>query len=105
MCWALGWGLGQEERSSRLLPRLAWGCAGCTPGCPDTVVWGGGVSQCCSTSSASSGSELAWLWLQGWVSVEGRQFGACTDFTAGAVGIPALADRQEVPDPAWNLAV
>lgn len=37
-------------------------CLGmCTPGCPDTVVWDGGVSWCCSTSSASSGFELAWL--------------------------------------------
>lgn len=55
------WGLGQEGRSTMLLSRLAWGCAGCTHSCPDAVVWDGGVSGFCSTSSPSSGSELAWL--------------------------------------------
>lgn len=105
VCWTLGWGLGQKGRDSGLLPRLAWGCAGCTPGCPDAVVWDGGVSRCCSTSSASSGFELAWLGLQGWVSGESGQCGACMDFTVGAQGMPALTDRQEMPDPAWNLPV
>ncbi|NXI22170.1 SAPC2 protein, partial [Sterrhoptilus dennistouni] len=41
--WHLGTGAGREGQE--LLPRLAWGCAGCTPGCPGAVVWDRGVGH------------------------------------------------------------